>query len=139
MPEQPAGRTGKLRILVVEDEVLVADYISDIVEEAGHEVVAVAPSGEQALDYLERNGIDLAILDIKLKGRLTGIDVAASTCRCSIPHVYISGSGDPTTLKAARETNPLDFLQKPLDPRRLQGLLNRIASSLSTAPGTNGD
>jgi DNA-binding NtrC family response regulator len=123
-----------LRVLIVEDEFLVADYLCDLIEEAGHEVVAITPSGEQAVACLEQKVIDLAILDIKLKGKMTGIDVAASTRNGAIPHVFISGSGDPTTFKAAQQTEPLAFLQKPLDARRLRSILDQVAGGSRPNP-----
>ena len=113
MPDQPTNVNGRLRVLVVEDEWLVADYIVDVLEEAGHEVVATAATGEKALGHLERNAIDVALLDIMLKGSLSGIDVARAARARGIPHVFITGSGDPATRAAAEATGPLGFLQKP--------------------------
>jgi len=119
--------TRKLRILVVEDEALVADYVTDLVEEAGHEVVGIAATGERAFEYLEKAGIDLAILDIRLKGSLSGIDLAQTTRARSIPHLFITGSGDPATRQAAEATNPLAILQKPFSQERLISLLSQVA------------
>ena len=123
MPDQHPNVNGRLRVLVVEDEWLVADYIVDVLEDAGHEIVATAATGEQALGQLERAGIDVAILDIKLKGRLSGIDVAQAARARGIPHVFISGSGDPATRAAAEATGPLGFLQKPFSPEGLMTIL----------------
>jgi CheY-like chemotaxis protein len=119
----------KLRILVVEDEALVADYVADLIEEAGHEVVGIAPSGERAFEYLEKHGIDLAILDIRLKGALSGIDVAQTTRTRAIPHLFITGSGDPMTRKAAEATAPLAILQKPFSQERLVSVLREVAQN----------
>ncbi|KAA2234734.1 response regulator [Salinarimonas soli] len=108
-----------LRILLVEDEALVADYVADIVEEAGHTVVGPVATGEQAITLLEAGGIDLAILDITLKGAMNGIEVAGTARARGIPHLFISGSGDPSTRAAALATQPRDFLLKPFDQDRL--------------------
>src|SRR3712207_5663366 len=110
MPDQRSAINGKLRVLVVDDEALVADYVAELVEDAGHEVIGLAATGEQALTYLEQKEVDLAILDIKLKGELSGIDIARVASRRAVPHVFITGSGDPVTRQAAEETGPLDFL-----------------------------
>jgi two-component system, response regulator PdtaR len=123
MPDQHSNVNGRLRVLVVEDEWLVADYIVDVLEDAGHEVVATASTGEQALGHLERTGIDIALLDITLKGSLSGIDVARAARVSGIPHVFITGSGDPATRAAAEATGPLGFLQKPFSPERLLSVL----------------
>ena len=123
MPGQHSIVNGRLRILVVEDEWLVADYIVDVLEDAGHEVVAVLATGEKALEHQERTAIDIALLDIKLKGSLSGIDVARAARASGIPHVFITGSGDPTTRAAAEATGPLGFLQKPFSPEGLMAIL----------------
>jgi len=123
MPDQHSNVNGRLRVLVVEDEWLVADYIVDVLESAGHEVVATAAMGEKALEHLEQADIDVALLDIKLKGSLSGIDVAQVARACGIPHVFITGSGDPATRAAAEATGPLGFLQKPFSPERLMAIL----------------
>ncbi len=117
----------KLRVLVVDDEALVADFIADLVEEAGHEVIGIAATGEKALEYLERSDIDLAILDIRLKGRLNGIDLAQATRDRAIPHMFITGSGDPSTREAAEATGPLAILQKPFSQERLVSVLSQMA------------
>jgi CheY-like chemotaxis protein len=119
MPDQHSNVNGSLRVLVVEDEWLVADYIVDVLEEAGHEVVATAATGEKALGHLKQEAIDVALLDITLKGSLSGIDVAQAARASGIPHVFITGSGDPATRAAAEATGPLGFLQKPFSPERL--------------------
>jgi CheY-like chemotaxis protein len=115
-----------LRVLIVEDEYLVASYLADLVEDAGHEVAASVPTGEAALEHLTSGGLDLAILDIKLKGAMSGIDVAATARARAIPHVFVSGSGDPLTRDAAEATSPLAFLQKPLDQRHLDAVFTRL-------------
>ena len=123
MPDRHSNVNGRLRVLVVEDEWLVADYIVDVLEEAGHEVAATVATGEKALEYLEQTGIDVTLLDIKLKGNLSGIDVARAARAKGIPHVFITGSGDPATRAAAEATGPLGFLQKPFSPGGLIAIL----------------
>lgn len=117
----------RLRVLVVEDEALVADYIAETIEEAGHEVVGILATGEAALERLGLNGVDLVLLDIKLKGSLSGIDVAGAASKRAVPHVYISGSGDPATRRVAEATGPVAFLQKPFSPDRLARLLEHLS------------
>jgi DNA-binding response OmpR family regulator len=116
----------RLRVLVVEDEALVADYVADVVADAGHVVVGIAATGRKALDYLDAAGVDVAILDITLKGDLSGIDVAGTARARGVPHLFISGSGDPATRAAAQATAPLDFLLKPFNEERLIALLERV-------------
>lgn len=126
MADQDPGPGGVLNVLVVDDEVLVADFVADLVEEAGHRVVGIAATGEGAIALIARERIDLAILDIKLKGDLSGLDVAAEARSRAIPHVFITGSGDPSTRNAAERTQPLDFLQKPFSQERLAAVLRKV-------------
>jgi len=129
MSHQGSPVTSRLRVLVVEDESLVADYVADIVEDEGHEVAGFAASGEKAIQHLEAGRVHLAILDIKLKGSMTGIDVAVAARERSIPHLFISGSGDPTTRVAADATGPLAFLQKPFSQASLASILKMVAGN----------
>lgn len=114
-----------LRILIVEDEYLIGSLIADALEDAGYAVAAILPTGEQAVEHLRAGGIDLAILDIRLKGAMTGIDVAEVARTLSVPHLFISGSGEPSTRFAAEATGPRAFLQKPVDEA---SLLNHLAA-----------
>jgi CheY-like chemotaxis protein len=121
----------RLRVLIVEDEFLIASYIADLVEDAGHEVTASVQTGEDALAMLARGNLDVALLDIKLKGKMNGIDVARAAQAGGIPHVFVSGSGDPTTRNAAEATRPIAFLQKPLDQTRLESVLTGVVREMA--------
>lgn len=122
--------TRSLRILIVEDEFLVASYVADLVEEWGHEVVAICATGQIAIEHLGREKIDIAILDIKLKDELTGLDVARRAHEQGIAHIFLSGSGDPTTHAAALATHPLAFLQKPLHQDKLKLILATVSTEI---------
>jgi two-component system, response regulator PdtaR len=127
MSDQRSILNGRLRVLIVEDEALVADYIVDVLEEVGHQVAGFAATGEKALEALARDRVDLAILDIKLKGAMTGIDVAHAARERAIPYLFISGSGEPSTRLAAEATGPLAFLQKPFNQEELVSVLRAAA------------
>lgn len=118
--------SGSLRVLIVEDEYFVASFMADLMEEWGHEVVAVCATGTAAIEHLERDGVEIALLDIKLKGDLTGVNVADVARARKIAHVFVSGSGDPATRSAAIATDPLAFLQKPINEKQLRSILNGL-------------
>jgi CheY-like chemotaxis protein len=118
----------RLRVLLVEDEALVADFVADLVEEAGHEVVGITATGQRAVELLDGEGIDLAILDITLKGTMTGIEVAGVARERRVPHLFISGSGDPATRAAALATGPVSFLLKPFNQDTLLHVLAGLAT-----------
>jgi CheY-like chemotaxis protein len=121
--------SGSLRVLIVEDEYFVASFMADLMEEWGHEVVAVCATGTAAIEHLERGGVEIALLDIKLKGDLTGVDVAEVARERAIAHVFVSGSGDPATRSAAQATEPLAFLQKPVNEKQLRSILNGVLAT----------
>jgi len=122
--------TRPLRVLVVDDELLIADYVASVVEDAGHEVVGISMSVDDALRLLAAARPDVAILDIRLKGTRDGVDLAEAMRAegFAVPHIFISGSGDPETLARANATAPLAFLQKPFDSTRLIAALSSVAT-----------
>ena len=124
--------TNPLRVLVVDDEILIADHISLILEDAGHMVIGLASSAEEAMDLLTRDIPDVAVLDIRLKGHLDGIQLAAEMKRAGlkVPHIFITGSGDPETKERAAATSPSAFIQKPFDDR---SLITAITAAVSGA------
>ena len=119
-----------LQVLIVEDEFLVADYISDVVMDAGHQVVGVAPAAETALEMILSSSIDLAIMDVRLAGEMDGVDLATRVKELApaTAHLFVSGSGDPQTKQRALATAPLAFLQKPFRPESLIELIEGVAA-----------
>ena len=130
MPGYVVGLKDALRALVVDDELLIADYIASVLEEAGHTVVGMAATADQALKLLRETGADVALLDITLKGASDGVELARAIRReHRLPYIFISGSGDPQTRQRAEDTNPLAFLQKPFKDAQLLAVLMGVHSS----------
>jgi len=106
----------KPRILVAEDEELVALDIQSQLERLGYEVVAKVNSGEQACRQAEALRPDLALLDIRLEGQVDGIEAArrmrAAHC---VPVVFLTASSDAETLERAKNVEPHGYLVKPFD------------------------
>jgi DNA-binding NtrC family response regulator len=121
----------KLRVLVVEDEVLIADYIALELEDAGHEVIGTPASAAEALAILSSQSADLVLCDISLKGGRDGIQLVEDIRSSGItsPHAFISGSGDPETRARAEATRPLAFLQKPFAYQKLLTVLAKVSVS----------
>lgn len=115
----------RLRVLVVEDEFLVADYIASVVEDEGHEVIGLSHSFDHAVASADQLKPDLAILDIRLKGERDGVEVADVLRTSGVRFIFISGSGDPTTLGRAMAREPISFLQKPFKPAALAAALSQ--------------
>ena len=119
----------KLRVLVVEDEVLIADYIALELEDAGHEVLGTPATAAEALAILDEHEADLLLCDISLRGGRDGIELVGDLRAKGItsPHAFISGSGDPETRARAEATRPLAFLQKPFDYQKLIAVLAKLS------------
>lgn len=121
----------RLRVLIVDDEVLLADYVACVIEDEGHEVVGTAMTAREAMRLLLEHRPDLAILDIRLKGEADGIELATSirASGLSVPYIFITGSGDPETKARAQAVGPVAFLQKPFSDAKLLSLLANLAQA----------
>lgn len=111
----------KARILIVEDEALVARDLVNMIKSLGYEVTDLVQNGEAVAQSVEKNRPDLAIMDIVLKGRLDGIEAAAILWeKYSIPVIYITSFADDLTFERAKLTEPFGYLIKPYEERELE-------------------
>jgi CheY-like chemotaxis protein len=111
----------KVRILVVEDETIVAMDIANTLRKLGHEVTDTVPSGEQALARVKENRPDLIFMDIGLKGEMDGIETAAKIRSLySIPVIFLTAFVDEKTLDRAKGTIPAGYLTKPFEENDLR-------------------
>lgn len=114
----------KQRILIVEDEFIVANDLRIILTKAGYEVCGIAVSVQQAEKLIITHKPDWVLLDIMLKGELTGIDLAQKLLTLNLPFLYISANTNEKTLQAAKATQPYGFLVKPFRERDLLVMLD---------------
>lgn len=113
----------QLRIMVVEDEFIIADEIAAIVEDSGHEVIGPFGSIEEATAGIEAEGIpDLAILDANLRGK-SSVPVAERLRELGVPLCLCTGYRS-MDLRAA--FGDVAMLQKPVNPRALLALIESI-------------
>ena len=103
----------KQRILIVEDQFIEANNLQMILERAGHQVCTIAQSVTEAVDIIEKEKPSLVLIDIHLKGRLTGIDLARLLRKQNIAFVYLSANSNRNILDEAKQTQPYGFLVKP--------------------------
>lgn len=129
-----APRNGSgVKVLVVEDEGIIALDISKILAKLGHSVLGVVCSGEESVREAGKIRPDVVLMDIRLKGRIDGLQAAGMIgARYHIPIIYITAFSDPGTLKRAWATKPLAFLQKPFDERELESILSGISRTKSS-------
>ncbi len=109
------------RILVVEDEGIIAQDIKNCLENLGYTVPEVVFTGREAIEKAEKLRPDLVLMDIVLKGDIDGIETAAEIRRkYNIPIVYLTAYEDDKTLKRAKLTEPLGYILKPFEERYLR-------------------
>lgn len=108
------------KIMVVEDEPIVARDLQLSLERLGYAVPATASSGEEALRRARECDPDLVLMDIVLKGRMDGIETAQQLRRqLNIPVLYLTAYADQQTVQRATTTTPLGYLLKPFQPTDL--------------------
>jgi len=104
----------EISILIVEDEVIIAQDLKEILEETGYTEVFKARSFIQAMDILNSKNIDIALLDINLNDSKSGIDLGAHIHQnINIPFIYITSYSDSGTITNVKQTHPSAFLLKP--------------------------
>jgi diguanylate cyclase (GGDEF)-like protein/PAS domain S-box-containing protein len=114
----------RVRILIVEDEGLIARDIENMVKNAGYEVCGVAQSGEEAIEKAESFQPDLILMDIILPGEMDGVEAAEIIRdRCGLPVIYLTAHTDETTLQRAKLTEPLGYTLKPVEPKELMTVI----------------
>lgn len=114
----------KTKILVVEDERIVAEDVKRSLLNLGYEVTGMASSGEEALEEVEKHMPDLVLMDIVLQGPLNGIGTTERLrAQYDIPVIYLTAHADPKTLERAKLTEPFGYILKPFDDRELQSAI----------------
>tara|TARA_R110002050_G_scaffold54057_2_gene122630 strand:+ start:2836 stop:3570 length:735 start_codon:yes stop_codon:yes gene_type:complete len=104
----------RLKVLVVEDDPSIAESLSDILDLLGHEVLSVAESGEEAILQLCEEEPQIILLDIQLKGKMDGIEVAKLVKdKYNIPFIFTTAFADPDTIQRAIQEGPFGYIVKP--------------------------
>jgi DNA-binding NtrC family response regulator len=101
------------KVLIVEDEFIVANDLRVILQQGGYKVTGIAGSVEEADELLQADEPDLVLLDIRLDGKQTGIDFARKLKADNVAFVYISASSSQEILEEVKTTDPYGFIVKP--------------------------
>lgn len=109
-----------INVLIIEDEALIAEDISDIIKKIGYEVAGIIGNGDKALDYLGFHYPDLVLCDIMIKGTKDGIHIAEWLRKNrKIPFLFLTSLTDRATLDRAKTTLPYGYIVKPFDEKDL--------------------
>ncbi|OHD56036.1 MAG: hypothetical protein A2Y33_11325 [Spirochaetes bacterium GWF1_51_8] len=110
----------KRKILLVEDEIIIASSIQQWLEELNYSVSGIAPSAEKAMILIEQQIPDLILMDIMIQGEMDGIELADRIHeKYSIPIVFLTAYSDDITLERARISGPYGYLLKPVTQKDL--------------------
>ncbi|TAG91401.1 MAG: hybrid sensor histidine kinase/response regulator [Oscillatoriales cyanobacterium] len=109
------------KVLVVEDEVIVAQDIAGRLKKLGYIVTATVASGEEAIEKAAENRPDIVLMDIVLKGEMDGVAAAQQIrTKVNVPTVFLTAYADETTLERAKITNPFGYIIKPFQQQDLR-------------------
>lgn len=124
-----------IKVLIVEDEPLIAKNIGMYLNNHDFEVSGIAYDSEEAFHHLKRQQPDFAILDINLESEKDGIDIANYINQHNfIPFVYLTSYSDKDTIERAKKTNPAGFIVKPFNEKTLYATIEiALANHAATA------
>lgn len=121
-----------VKILVVEDEMIIGAKISMQLTSLGYEVTGILPRGDEAILHLEQNKPDIVLLDINLKGTIDGIETAKQIHqKHNTPIIYITANSDEATFNRAKSTKPFAFIAKPFKQLDLQRAIELTISRMA--------
>ena len=110
----------KVKILVVEDELIIAEDIRMMLENLGYEVIGTAPGYSEAIELMNRNLPDGVLIDILLAGEKDGIALAETIrANYNLPFIFITSHSDTATVERAKSVHPDGYLMKPFEKKDL--------------------
>ena len=120
-------RMQPLRILIVEDELLVAISTQSLLRSLDYEVAGIADTGRDAVRLARTTYPDLILMDLRLRGRLDGIATAKEIQRSlTVPIVFVTGFDGESVLGRAREIHSATYLSKPYSSEDLQAVIAAV-------------
>lgn len=115
------------KILIVEDEMIIADMHQDIVEAGGNEVVGIAATSREAVRLFEKHSPDIILMDIYLADETDGIETMEKIRESSqVPVIYVTGNSEEQTRKRAEKTGYAAYLKKPVEPDILTAAIKHV-------------
>ncbi|MDJ0650434.1 MAG: response regulator, partial [Xenococcaceae cyanobacterium MO_188.B19] len=112
------------KILIVEDELLIAKNLANKLKKFKYEVVAIISYGQEAIEFVDSNQPDLVLMDIAIKGKIDGIETASIIRKNhDIPIIYLTAYADDQTLERASKTGAYGYIMKPFKERELHATI----------------
>lgn len=127
----------KLKILIVEDDAIIAQLIEHHLLDFGHHVLDIVHNSEKALDKIANLEPDLVLLDVNILGERDGIEIAEIMQeKYDIPYIFLTALSDPSTLDRAQKLEPIGYIVKPF---KESDLLAAITIGMSNYQKKNSD
>jgi len=104
-----------MKVLIIEDDVLIANYIKYVLEKNNYFVTGIADSMESIKESTQSAIPDVALLDIRLAGGESGIEASKVLNKEKIPYMYLTANNDRKTMAGALKTNPVAYITKPFN------------------------
>ncbi|MDD3806511.1 MAG: response regulator [Candidatus Marinimicrobia bacterium] len=115
------------KIVIIEDENIIADDLKLTLESWGFEDVITVSSAEALLDHYDEIKPDLLLMDIKLRGKIDGVEaVNIIHKKYNTPVIYITAYANKETIERAAETHPIAYLIKPFEEYRLKEIVESV-------------
>lgn len=123
-------RVASVRILVIEDEAIIALDVADIVRNAGHEVVGIAATEKMAVELAKKHAPHLVLADIQLRGADSGISAVNEIMKTmTVPVIFVTGF--PERLLTGKRVEPAFVISKPFDPDLLRAAIAQALHTVS--------
>ena len=114
-----------MKILIIEDESIIAIHIKNSIEKLGHEAIDIVSSSDDALKLASKQEIDIVLCDINIDGCIDGIDTAKILhSTYNIPIIFLTAYKDIDTLKRASEIEFVGYIVKPFKNDELEAMIN---------------
>lgn len=127
---QELRRVASVRVLVIEDEAIIALDVADIVRNAGHEVVGIAATEKTAVELARKHSPHLVLADIQLRGADSGISAVNEIMQAmTVPVIFVTGF--PERLLTGKRVEPAFVISKPFDPDLLRAAIAQALHTVS--------
>ena len=112
-----------MKILIIEDDVLIGNYIKYVLEKNLYIITGIADNKNDVKSSIKNKPPDVALLDIRLGNNESGIDLSALLSKARIPFMYLTANNDRDTMKRALATNPVAYITKPFNEPNVVGAI----------------
>jgi len=130
-PQPPRAKQPSLRVMIVEDELLVAWHLESLLRDQQYDVCSLVPDGEGAVEQAVDLDVDLILMDIRLAGRMDGIEAARKIReQRTTPIIFVTAHSDPATRARIEQALPgAPVLAKPITAERLRQAISAVTAT----------